>query len=222
MLALDTSTYFAGVGISVDGQLLERTWQSRNNHGAELLVVAEELLREARSSLREVDRVAVAVGPGGFSALRVGISTAKGVAMPRSLPLAGISTFDIGAARWWPQTRPLVAVVDAGTAGLAWTVYEPAQGVLLPGPASRRGLGVAAPRDLPGIVPDTALFCGEGTEKLAGLVDHARILTAPGPTRRPADLIRLAEARFAAGDTDDPARLVPFYARQPSITRPKG
>lgn len=221
LLALDTSTYDAGVGVSVGPRLLERTWQSKNNHGAELLAVAEELLREAGSTLRDVDRVAVAIGPGRFSALRVGIATAKGLAMPRNLPLAGVSSCDIEASRWWPQHRPLVAVIDAGSAGLAWTLYEPARGAALPGRSLRRGFGVATPQDLPSIAPADALFCGEGAEKLVGVVDQVRILTARGPTRRPADLIRLAEARFAAGHVDDPARLVPFYARQPSITRPR-
>jgi tRNA threonylcarbamoyladenosine biosynthesis protein TsaB len=227
LLALDTSTYHAGVGVAAGGRVLERTWYSKNNHGAEILAAAEDLLREAGLSLREVDRVAVALGPGGFSALRVGIATAKGLVVPRDLPLAGISTFDIEMARWWPQLRPVVAVIDAGSAGLAWTLYEPGGTSLaapLPGPASRRGLGFAAPADLVRSVGDEVLFCGEAAGKLDGIVGKDRILGDPGPTgstRRPSDLIRLAEARFDSGDVDDPATLVPFYARQPSITRPR-
>lgn len=226
LLALDTSTYHAGVGVAADGRVLERTWYSKNNHGAELLAAAEDLLREARLTLREVDRVAVAVGPGRFSALRVGLATAKGLVVPRNLPLAGISTFDVEMARWWPQLRPVVALIDAGSAGLAWTLYEPSPGPAkpLPGPASRRGLGLAAPADLVRAVGDEVLFCGEAAGMLDGLVDRDRILGDPGPTgstRRPSDLVRLAEARFDSGDVDDPAGLVPFYARQPSITRPR-
>jgi tRNA threonylcarbamoyladenosine biosynthesis protein TsaB len=223
LLALDTSTYHAGVGVAAGGRVLERTWHSKNNHGAELLAAAEDLLREAGLSLRDVDRVAVAVGPGGFSALRVGVATAKGLVLPRDLPLAGVSTFDIEMARWWPQQRPVVAVVDAGSSGLAWTLYEPGSSptAALPGPASRGGLGIAMPADLPGAVSGDALFCGEASDRLEGFVDRDRILGVPGSARRPSDLVRLAEARFASGDVDDPARLVPFYARQPSITRPR-
>jgi tRNA threonylcarbamoyladenosine biosynthesis protein TsaB len=221
LLALDTSTYQAGVGVSVEGRVLQRTWYSRNNHGSEVLSAAESLLREAGSSLREVERVAVALGPGGFSALRVGIATAKGLALARDLPLAGISTYDIEAARWWPQEHPLAVVIDAGSSGVAWTLYEPALGARLPTADLRRGSGIATPEGLATALPGNAVFCGEAVGRLTEVVDRARLLVADGPSRRPADLVRLAEARFAAGDVDDPARLVPFYARQPSITRPR-
>jgi tRNA threonylcarbamoyladenosine biosynthesis protein TsaB len=235
LLAIDTSTHYAGVGVLAGTRIWERTWRSGNNHGIEILAATEEALKQAGSSLAAVDAIGVAIGPGGFSALRVGIATAKGIAVPRALPLVGISTFEIEAARWWSRPGPLVAVIDAGSAGLYWALYEDRSAGALPGPALRRSYGVAAVDRLASLVPEDAAFCGE-VDRLRGVVDTDRILSSDGPAsadassdgsyasstpRRPADLLRLADARLRAGDVDDPSRLVPLYVRQPSITRPR-
>ena len=99
LLAIDTSTRYAGVAIADGGDVLaETTWYSQQNHGAELLPVAMALLAQVGSSIREVTHLAVALGPGGFSALRVGMATVKGLALPGRLPVAGISTFHVEAA----------------------------------------------------------------------------------------------------------------------------
>jgi tRNA threonylcarbamoyladenosine biosynthesis protein TsaB len=202
------------------GRVWERTWRSANNHGAEILGAIEEVLGEAGSSLGAVTAVGVATGPGGFSALRVGIATAKGLAVPRALPLVGVSTFEIQAARWWARSGPLVAVVDAGSAGLYWAVYDERLATTVPGPQSRRTFGVAAVESLPALVPATAAFCGE-VDRLRGVIGADRILTSDGVPRRPSDLLALAGARLHTGDLDDRSRLVPLYVRQPSITRPR-
>lgn len=234
LLAIDTSTHDAGIGVLAGGRVWERTWRSANNHGVEVLAAVDEVLKQAGSSLVAVDAIGVATGPGGFSALRVGIATAKGIAVPCALPLVGISTFEIEAARWWSRPGPLVAVVDAGSAGLYWALYEDRSVGALPGPASRLSYGVAAVDRLPALVPQDAAFCGE-IARLRGVVEADRILsdgpaasgasfdgsTASPAPRRPADLLRLADARLRAGDVDDPSRLVPLYVRQPSITRPR-
>jgi len=99
LLAIDTSTRYAGVAVADDERVFaEEVWHSQQNHGAELLPTAMALLEQVGWGIRDLTHLAVALGPGGFSALRVGISTAKGLALPARLPVAGISTFDVEAA----------------------------------------------------------------------------------------------------------------------------
>ena len=222
LLAIDTSTRHAGIALAKDGEVIEYLWRSEQNHGAELLPAIERLLGDVGASFSDIDRVGIATGPGGFSALRVGLATAKGFALPRDLPIVGISTYDLEAMPNWPPSGPLVAVIDAGSSGLAWARYEPpseSTNVTLPA-AHRREVGVAPPVGLADAMPVDARFCGEAVERLADVVSADRLLGDGAPTRRPADLATMAAARLEAGDTDDPAALAPDYARAPSITTP--
>ncbi|MBM3959607.1 MAG: tRNA (adenosine(37)-N6)-threonylcarbamoyltransferase complex dimerization subunit type 1 TsaB [SAR202 cluster bacterium] len=221
-ISFDTATYYAGVGLSLDGAVTERIWRSKNNHGVELMTHAEALLNDAGRTFRDIDRVAVAIGPGRFTALRVGISTAKGVCSVRGLPLVGISTFELMAMDHWKAPGPLVVAVDAGSSGVAWAHYPRPSEFPVPVAEARAGVGVAMPKDLVARFGTGARFCGEGAGRLRGLVDDGRIMGGEGPARRPWHLLELSTPRFEAGDTDDPARLVPFYVRQPTIARSNG
>ena len=222
LLAIDTSTRYAGIALASYGEIFEYLWRSEQNHSVELVPAIERLLGRAGESFSDIDRLGVATGPGGFSALRVGLATAKGIALPRDLPIAGVSTYDLEAMPHWPPPGPLVAVIDAGSSGLAWARYElPADsaGVTLPA-AHRRETGVASPEELAAAMPSDAGFCGEAVSRMADAVSANRLLGGEPPTRRPADLAMIAAARLDAGDADDVAGLAPDYARDPSISTP--
>lgn len=222
LLAIDTSTAYTGIALAGNGGVHEQMFRSDRNHSAELLPAIDGLLEEIGASIADIDRVAVALGPGGYSALRVGLSTAKGLVMPRALPLIGVSTYGLEAMPVWPPAGPLVAVIDAGSSGVAWAEYRPPEtGVERQPAAQRRAAGIAQPEELARTAPPPAVFCGEGAGRLGEHVGPERIVNGDPPTRRPSDLVTLAQARFAAGEADDPASLEPEYARAPSITRPK-
>ena len=83
LLAIDTSTAYAGVLLWDDGRpVYSLTWRSAYNHTSLLMPAVRHSLQQLGISARELEAVAVALGPGGFSALRVGISAAKGLALP--------------------------------------------------------------------------------------------------------------------------------------------
>jgi len=218
LLSIDTSTRYAGVAIA-DGErvLVEDAWCSQQNHGAELLPAAMALMEQVGRGIRDLTHLAVALGPGGFSALRVGISTAKGLALPRRLPVAGISTFDVEAAPHFGVDAPLYAVLPAGRGEVAWARYGEAAA------ATRQldEIGLASPGDLIASAPERARFCGEGALLLVGHASAASLLSGPPPTRRPGVLARLALDRFAAGQVGALDALEPIYARAPSISTPR-
>jgi tRNA threonylcarbamoyl adenosine modification protein YeaZ len=101
LLALDTATHYASVALH-DGQrlLAEHTWLANQDHTRTLLPHVRSLLAEAHAGMDSLTGLAVALGPGSFNGLRVGLSTAKGLAIARGLPLAGASTLELLAAEY--------------------------------------------------------------------------------------------------------------------------
>jgi tRNA threonylcarbamoyladenosine biosynthesis protein TsaB len=115
LLAIDTATQFISLALH-DGQQLraEQTWFSENHHSAELAPAVYALLQQAHLTPTDLSALAVSIGPGSYTGLRIGVALAKGIAAARQLPLVGISTLDIMAAQQPPTPGALILVLPAG------------------------------------------------------------------------------------------------------------
>jgi len=115
LLALDTATQFISLALH-DGQqmLAEQTWFSENRHTVELAPAVRTLLANARLTPADLTALAVSIGPGSYTGLRIGVALAKGMATARNLPLVGVSTLDILAAQQPHATGALILVLPAG------------------------------------------------------------------------------------------------------------
>lgn len=158
----------------------------------------------------DVRSLGVALGPGSFTSLRVGLSLAKGLALARHLPLIGVPTLDILATAQPTSRHPLVAVIQAGRGRLAAGWYKSSKNDWQArGPA--RVVKVEALLDE---IETPCIICGELTrEERQRLAEKAGVhLASPAQSvRRPAVLAELAWARWQAGKTDDEASLAPIY-----------
>ena len=115
LLAIDTSTAQVGLALYDGTQILsEMTWTTRQHHTTELAPALSGLLNRCGVSMDMVSALGVAVGPGSFTSLRVGLSLVKGIALARHLPVVGISTLDIVAAAQPAGKYPLAVVIQAG------------------------------------------------------------------------------------------------------------
>ena len=210
LLAIDTSTAQAGLAL-YDGDLLAEALWPAGRHGSQtLLVEVERLLGRAGRSVQALTGVAVALGPGSFSALRVGLSAAKGLAFALGCPLVGVPTLDVTAYPHRHAGLTVWAVVDAGRTRLAAAPYGPtgdgwgAQATPVHGPVAALLERLDGP----------ALVCGElSTAALTALAGRAETLV-PGAAlrrRRPGCLAELAWDRLRAGQADDPVTLEPVY-----------
>ena len=94
LLCIDTSSRFGGVALAEDAGLVveARLWHSTANHTAQLMPAVAEALKARGQRVADLSGVAVALGPGPFSALRVGVSAAKGLAMATGFPIVGVDT----------------------------------------------------------------------------------------------------------------------------------
>jgi tRNA threonylcarbamoyladenosine biosynthesis protein TsaB len=172
-------------------------WNARRNHTVATLAQLDHLLHLTGIELGSLRAVAVATGPGSFSALRVGLSTAKGLSFSLGIPLLGISTTHAIAAQLDWADRPVVAVMTAGRGRVVWSRFE--GGELIEGP---RNTTVAELQESTG----DALIAGE-TE----LLDGIEVVQLPAGGRVE-QIARIGWARLLAGERDDAALLEPVYA----------
>ena len=208
LLAIDTSTSRTVLALGAqDGTLVAAdTWAAGHRHVEELLPRLDAFLDERgldRSALARLSGIVVGTGPGAFTGLRVGISTAKALAVAFGLPLAAIGS---GAA-----------LLSAAAA--AETATDPARFVVLmpAGPAGRYLVTVAGTRLVTGEngldeadawVPVAVDLVGRAPEAAVARGDAAM-------DRFPSVLLRLGAARISAGSADDPALVVPEYVSLP-------
>lgn len=209
LLALDTSTRYAGVALSRRDQLIaEYTWQAGTNHTRQLLPVVKAVLHENAMKLEDVGVIAVASGPGSFNGLRVGMATAKAFARTLDVPLVAVGTLEVEAYPHAAFPGPICPVHDAGRGDLAWALYRtPWKCIAQP--------QITKPQELIEAIKNPTLLCGEppdwAMEHLKGLLQ-----TSPSASvRRPAALAELAWQRHQSGDYADPANLSPLYLRHP-------
>ena len=128
-LSIDTSTRYASVGLSQEGKALaDYSWVSRQNHSVELLPAVEQLLKTTGTALHDVDCIILATGPGGFSALRVGMSTAKGLGVSLGIPLVALNTLDIEAYPFRGLGLPVCSILDMGRGEVAMALYGGGKG----------------------------------------------------------------------------------------------
>ncbi len=198
--AIDTSSDQAGVALFDGGRPAVIAWNAHRNHTVDTLAQLDHLLRLMGISLPQLRGVAVATRPGSFSALRVGLSVAKGLAFSLNIPLMGIPTTDAIAAPFAWTSRPVLAVMTAGRGRVVWARYQPGMPADGPRNTTVEELRTAA-AETPG-----SLVAGE-TELLTDI----EALALPAGARVE-QIARLGWNRLKAGDTDDPALLEPIYA----------
>ncbi len=219
LLALDTSTRQAGVALYDDkrGLVAEYNWLSANRHTEELLPAVAQVMAQAGLAPRELTAVGVALGPGSFTGLRVGLAAAKGLALAHGLSLVGVSTLDFTAYPHQAQPVPVVALVQAGRGRVYWAAY--AHGPA--GWAAQEPAGLATVEALASRIVRATVFVGEVTPAVQETLTHflgrarAHFLPPALAVRRAGHLAELAWGRLNAGQKDDPATLSPIYLQQP-------
>ena len=223
-LGIDTAADAASVALlRGDEVIAERAWHVESTMSRELLAHLDALLVEAGVARNEIASIAVTTGPGQYGALRTGLATAQGLALALDVPLAGVGRLEADAALHLASLAPgriVIAVHDAGRAGVAWAAYT--QGVPGEPPRCLVEPSITPVDEAARTAPSPATWCGEVTEALREARDAERrsgdtdVATPAGG--RAAALVRIARARHAYGD---PALVDALYLRPPSITRAK-
>lgn len=218
LLAVDTATHVTSLALH-DGQnvLVEQTWPTANNQTVALAPALQQVLAEVDATPEQLTALAVCIGPGTYTGLRVGVSLVKGLAAARGLPLIGIETLDILAAGQ-PQTNGgLVTVAQAGRGRIVAASYQWRNGRWA-GRSEARLLdwaGLIASIDAPATV--TGEIDADGHKALAEAIRRevpVSLMPSGFRVRRAAFLAQEAWAKLKAEPGDHPAASVmPVYIK---------
>jgi len=220
-LIIDTSTRYGAVGLWADDTLVRcQTWYSKNNHTSELMPAIDAVMKTVGTVPAELAGIAVAQGPGGFSALRVGLGVAKGLAFAVGLAVVGVSTLEASAYPYRGSGLPVCALIASGRGIVAWARFQEAEGW------QRRTSDRITPIEQMLVSRGRhTLFCGEGLAQHQNMIREslgakAHFATELAPLTRLAGVAELGAMMLDAGKTVSVAALAPRYLRSPTITKP--
>jgi tRNA threonylcarbamoyl adenosine modification protein YeaZ len=222
-IAIDTSTDTASLAVVQDNEILgEMTWRSHQNHSVQLLPNLAHLLKLSGLKLQSADCIIVAKGPGSFNGLRVGVSTAKGLAFSLGIPIVGVSTLEAAAYAHAGTGLPVCAIMNAGREEIGAATYQQQDGEWRQLVATR----LSTIESLCSEIVTETVFCGEmataAAVKLKERLGNKAVIASPAASlRRSGFLAQLGLRRLKAGEDDDVATLHPFYFRGPPITERK-
>jgi tRNA threonylcarbamoyladenosine biosynthesis protein TsaB len=198
VLAVETSSLAGGVALLDDERLVaEYLLDVSVTHSERLMSAVDRVLADARWTARELTGLAVAVGPGSFTGLRIAVSTVKGLALALDLPVAAVPTLDAMAAALPWAALPVCPVLGARKGEVYASCYR------WDGRAMRREWDYLA------LSPDA--LAGDGAGAIRS--PYARLVPAPRRLPSPACVAILGLDRLRRGETVGAAALSPLYLR---------
>ncbi len=211
LLAVDTSTQAVGIALYNGNQVLcEESWISRQYHTVELANAVKIILTRAGISAADLQVLGVAIGPGSFTGLRIGLALVKGIAFTHQLPIIGIPTLDITVQAIPVQDTLLISVLQAGRERLAVGWYKEENGEW----KSNGDIENLSHKELLKKIDQPCILTGEISEELRILIKEIDLITTASPTtamRSPKYLAELAWKRWQVDDLDDVLTLSPYY-----------
>lgn len=225
ILNIDTTTAVCSAALTAEGMILchDEDFNGRN-HAALLSGFIKKCLDFAEERELKLDAVAVSMGPGSYTGLRIGLSEAKGLAYALGIPLIGINTLELMATRVMFSTDDvdpdsiLVPMIDARRMEVFTAAYDfGLQQLLAPGPLI---LDENSYADLIATGRPVLLF-GDGSAKAAEVVKAPNLTIVPDVVPLAVDMVALAERDFAQRKFIDLAYSTPLYLKEFQATKPK-
>jgi len=218
ILAIDTSTSIAGVCLfSEDGIIGEFLMNNLKSHSKNLVPMVDELLKYVNVEMEDIDVIAVSLGPGSFTGLRIGLSVAKGFSYSLGKPIVGISSLD-GLAQNVAHFDGIICPMIDSKNGQVYTALYKSE--------NQKIERISEPycTDLEGLINIISekrdiLFVGDGiylweADIRNKLGERAYFAQASHNSVRASSIAQLAYHRAQEGDFDDLFKLVPIYIKK--------
>lgn len=213
LIAIDCATETLGLALHDGARVLaEYTWSGKEHATAKLAPAVKDMLGQAGAMPKDLTAVGVAIGPGSYTGLRIGLALAKGLALAQQLPIVGIPTADILARAQPASKEPMLVLIAAGRGRVAgvWYKWTAKDWV-----ARSEAEGMTFAEVLASLSGATYI-CGElGADGRRVLESDSRVrLASPALSlRRPGFLAELAWEKIHSRKLADPAMIAPVYLR---------
>ncbi len=215
ILCIETATEVCSVAVSIDGKLsavVETV--DPNSHSEKLTIFIEKVIADAKISLKQLDAVAVSMGPGSYTGLRIGVATAKGFCYGLNIPLIAIPTLQ--AISWGAKqfadtdTQFIVPMIDARRMEVFFAQYtmdlesvEETKPLIIDDEYKAK------------LDPSTHyLFCGNGANKCEQIMHDFSNVKISNTLSSAANMVELAQQKFVTNQFEDLAYFEPLYVKE--------
>jgi tRNA threonylcarbamoyladenosine biosynthesis protein TsaB len=222
ILNIETATQLCSVTLAVDGKVIsQRETLEEKSHAARLTVFIEEVLKEGNVNIDDLDAIAVGKGPGSYTGLRIGVSTAKGLCYGANLPLIAIDTLSIlfkqvvthsttGIQKLLTCPDTLFCpMIDARRMEVFTCLFDSQGGVAEPVAARIIDQHTFQQH----FAEHTIVFFGSGMEKCRDVLYHPKAVFISGVFPHSSSLALLAEEKFIQSLFENIAYFEPFYLK---------
>ena len=222
ILAFDTATKSCSVALTDQAAILaEITLVNADTHSLHLNSLIREVCKMARIELNDIDGYAVTRGPGSFTGLRIGISTAIGLAQASSKPICGVSTLHALANQAVTSAKIVCPMIDARRGEVYFACFSKEGQYRLTCYGTEQ---VLKPHDAITGIKEPCIFIGNGATLYQAdiknvLGDKAEIAPQVHNTIRASNVAWLAHQRLLRGDMDDITCFAPIYLRKSDAER---
>lgn len=224
ILNIETSSAMCSVATSQDGAIIHRlSEQEGMNHATRLAPFIDESIAYIRDKGLKLDAVAVSIGPGSYTGLRIGLSAAKGLCFGLNIPLIGISTLKIMAVSAmfksydWQGDELLVPMLDARRMEVYTAVYDFALNEVQP--PHPKIIDCSSFEDL--LQSHKLFFMGNGSDKVIDIIKSPNARFMHNIVPNASDMLALSEQAFNRNEFLDLAYSVPEYLKEYQTTTPK-
>jgi tRNA threonylcarbamoyladenosine biosynthesis protein TsaB len=217
ILSIETSTMLGGVALMDDktGLIAETRLNVKTTHSERLMVAVDNILTQSEMGLDDVDAFAVAVGPGSFTGLRIGLSTAKGLSYATGRPIVTVPTLEAFAWNFPCCRYPVCLMLDARRSEVYAAVFKWENG----GVVTVVDAMSVRPEDLLKGLSGGVLFAGEGAllyrDKIMEMMGETAVFGPPAKmVPSPANVAALGLKKALREEYTDSSEAVPFYVRK--------
>lgn len=215
ILGIDTATPFLALGVVEEERVLsELRFNAGQTHAQLLVPNIDKVLNKASLKLEELDGVAISIGPGSFTGLRIGLATAKGLCFAAGKSLVSVPTLDGLVHFQRSSPYPLVSILDAKKNEVYSAVYESSEGSIKRVSDYR----VTSIEKLVAKIPEEVIFLGLGLEvfkeslkRLCG--ERAHFLEVEGNLPSGTAIAFLGLEKFKRSEFEDLDKIEPLYVR---------
>lgn len=217
ILQIETATTACSVAVAINGEVTAvKTINQRNIHAEVITLYVDELLKAEGIDYNALDAIAVSAGPGSYTGLRIGISTAKGLCFALDKPLIAVETLEAmahgfissGLVEITPDTL-LCPMIDARRMEVYTALFN-AEGNRLKATSAEI---IDAHSYAMELADNQVVFFGDGAPKFQDVLTHANAIIVPEFINSAAYLTKTALQKFNAGQFEDVAYYEPFYLK---------